>query len=1142
VKILFLEFNNLNSLKGKHTIDFTQAPFDGTGLFAITGATGAGKTTLLDAICLALYHRTPRLGVISQSYNPIMTRHTASCGAKVTFEVQGQEYTASWSQSRAHGKVDGNLQLPKAYLSKGQTVVVDQISKKLQEVERITGLDFERFTRSMLLAQGGFAAFLEAKESERAELLERMTGTDIYARISQAVFERHREEMRQLEKQRALLGNVDVLADSERQAHEQELSELAPHIANITTERKQVRQGLEWYQQVAEAETELKNAQQALAKARQAQADEAPNAQALAQHQAATKLEPVYQQHTDAHNTFATLKQEQQTLQQVAQRQTEQQQQLQWQLLSIAQQGQAQAQQQCEQQQAKLTEVQQRIQAQHAFTDYGQHLASWREQAADITRLGATAQQQAAKLQKQQTQNTEYVKKVRELEAQLDEIKDALAVAQTAMETAKAEHQALAHDTNVNALQTEINAWQQRVLRLQAAQEQWQPLQVAEQALQASAEAQQQYQATRQTLEAEKTAANAYHQQCQQLLQSQRERLELQRDILALRQQREQLQAGEPCPLCGATEHPGVEEPDNQALTALQAALETYAKNTQEAERSLREYERKLIELSAQQQAAQERDAEQKEALTRGYSALQHALGQLELSADSLYAEQFTQWIEHAQTQSRACKAKQQQLAELAEQLQQAERHYQSVNERFKDQEREVKSARELRTRAAEAATELQRELKDVEVKQYFATQELKIALGAHQLSWPEELQPWLEQETQAYAQWQAWQQQLPMLENTLEQHQQQLQMWASRVEKERRAWQFYGLAEQQPMALEQSAEAHYEAATAELNSLQRQHSTTQGSLENLAQYIERAGAAVTQAQTAWQQALAESVFADEAAFENALLDSAMVQVMEQRLEAVSTALQQAQYLQESATAKHQRLIKHPTTQASQAQLSAQSAQLDTAYGELYERRGHLNALLETDNQRREQVVQLRANIAELEAQMELWEQLNHLIGSASGDKYRRYAQGLTLDHLIYKANAHLARFHGRYQLARQAEAQLGLEVVDTWQADTVRHTNTLSGGESFLVSLALALALSEIVSHKHALGSLFLDEGFGTLDADTLDTALNALDSLEAHGKMIGVISHVEAMKERIPVQIQVLKGMGVGHSRIVLTPRSST
>src|SRR5699024_10669235 len=129
MKILSLRFENLNSLKGKQTIDFTQAPFDGAGLFAITGATGAGKTTILDAICLALYHRTPRLGVISQSHNPIMTRHTASCYALVVFEVQGQQYIASWSQRRAHTKATGNLQPPEAYLRQGDALIADQVSK-----------------------------------------------------------------------------------------------------------------------------------------------------------------------------------------------------------------------------------------------------------------------------------------------------------------------------------------------------------------------------------------------------------------------------------------------------------------------------------------------------------------------------------------------------------------------------------------------------------------------------------------------------------------------------------------------------------------------------------------------------------------------------------------------------------------------------------------------------------------------------------------------------------------------------------------------------------------------------------------------------------------------------------------------------
>jgi len=118
--------------------------------------------------------------------------------------------------------------------------------------------------------------------------------------------------------------------------------------------------------------------------------------------------------------------------------------------------------------------------------------------------------------------------------------------------------------------------------------------------------------------------------------------------------------------------------------------------------------------------------------------------------------------------------------------------------------------------------------------------------------------------------------------------------------------------------------------------------------------------------------------------------------------------------------------------------------------------------------------------------------------------------------------------------LLRKPGGELELEIVDTWQGDVARDTRTLSGGESFLVSLALALALSDLVSHKTSIDSLFLDEGFGTLDGETLELALDALDTLNASGKMIGVISHVEAMKERIAVQIRVHKGVGAGLSRI--------
>ena len=157
---------------------------------------------------------------------------------------------------------------------------------------------------------------------------------------------------------------------------------------------------------------------------------------------------------------------------------------------------------------------------------------------------------------------------------------------------------------------------------------------------------------------------------------------------------------------------------------------------------------------------------------------------------------------------------------------------------------------------------------------------------------------------------------------------------------------------------------------------------------------------------------------------------------------------------------------------------------------------------------------------------------MNGLVGSAQGDKFRRFAQGLTLAHLVYLANQQLNRLHGRYQLQCQSSDTLALEVLDTWQADTVRDTKTLSGGESFLVSLALALALSDLVSAKTSIDSLFLDEGFGTLDNDTLEIALDALDNLNASGKMIGVISHVDTLKERIAVQIKVKKLSGLGVS----------
>ena len=195
---------------------------------------------------------------------------------------------------------------------------------------------------------------------------------------------------------------------------------------------------------------------------------------------------------------------------------------------------------------------------------------------------------------------------------------------------------------------------------------------------------------------------------------------------------------------------------------------------------------------------------------------------------------------------------------------------------------------------------------------------------------------------------------------------------------------------------------------------------------------------------------------------------------------------------------------------------------------------GQLEEQLRQDDQRHNEQASIMKSIRDKQADAEDVAHLNGLIGSADGAKFRKYAQGLTLEYLIHLANGQLDRLHGRYQLQRQDSENLAIAVIDTWQGDAVRDTKTLSGGESFLVSLALALALSDLVSHKTSIDSLFLDEGFGTLDADTLEIALDALDSLNASGKNIGVISHINTLKERIAVQIKVKKHNGLGYSEL--------
>lgn len=1075
MRILKVRFKNLNSLVGDWSIDFTDPAYTSNGIFAITGPTGAGKTTILDAICLALYGQTPRLGGISQSSNEIMSRRASESEAEVMFETAEGRFRCVWQQRRARNKADGLLQAPKRELTDAATELPleTQIRGVAERVEAITGMDFVRFTRSMMLAQGAFAAFLQSDANNRSDILERITGTEIYSEISKRVFEKKKTETQRLEQLQGEFAGIEVLNAEQVAALEQELQQCVSHLERNQSERDAIANQLLWLERIEEL-------RQAIL------VHEGKEAELLAQIQAFQPEKAKLTRDDSARKfdrEYALLNADRQNLAQEAKNES----QLKKRLPDLAN-AERVCQSNLEAARNELADLERRAQELQPILNRVRELDSdigKKQEHLDELRKGRDAEQQRL-----QADRSAFAEEQKKHDQAIDQKKNALEYLETHPNHADLVEQFSGIETELCHLIAKLDdyrdgeskqaehrkgltsAQQSHTQRVHERTSKEGILAAAAEALQSG------------TTKLEQLLAGRLLREYQKDLQTLEEKYVLTRVIAELSDRRAELKDHEPCPLCGATEHPyatgNIPKPN--------------------------ELEGKIQELKSFHRRVEEQDKQNGKLQTAELQARQEV--QLAVQSENDAKRRMDEIAQHLADQDATLTRLRENCDRMRAALEEKIRPFGSSHDLLQDPSRlidELSAARNRWMNAAKEKEGIDSQLKTMEIQ----LRHLQDSIA--------------NRETDVTGKDSEIEQKRGMLESLLEERSKLFgDKDPAREEKTLR-----------DTIDRQKTEVHRKQDNLTRASLDLQNETTK--LETIHTLIEKLRESLATAESGLAAFLTAEGFADEQDFQLARLSDDERDRLSEQQRDLDQKLNQ---LHGSLATDRNYLaaeIEKNLTEKGKEELQQGRDALDLQITNHQKRRGELDLQLGQNAENEKKLNEKQNQIAAQQKECDRWVRLDGLIGSSDGKKYRKFAQGLTFEQLIQFANRQLQRMTDRYLLVPDPapEKPLELSVMDRYHAGEIRTTKNLSGGEGFLISLALALGLSQMASHKSRVDSLFLDEGFGTLDEEALDVALNTLSDLQQEGKLIGVISHVPALKERISTQIQVAP---VGSGRSVL------
>ncbi len=1214
MKILRLRFTNLNSLREAWNVDFTQPPLSASGLFAITGPTGAGKTTLLDAITLALYGRAARYGT-EPSPAQMMSRHTGFCSAEVEFSCASGIYRSVWQLKRARNHPAGKLQNAerRVIALPSEETLTQKIDESNRKIEELTQLDYERFLRSVMLAQGDFAAFLKAKPNERMELLEQITGTGIYSEISVAAYEQADTAQKSSEALRQRHAAVPVFTPEERTERETQLAAVEARLADVKAELKLCGERVghaRAFVGCVEETTKIEGEAARLAHAREAEAvrfgaleiheKTVPFASRISGReflaglltQNEAKLGVLREalpglgretgrlkaEADEARRILETAEAEEVRLNpvwaEVARMDGE---------MAVKRDGVARRTEARERSETALGRLQtdraakQEVLGRHraVFSELDRWLAEragdalivdglpnlqslldqWREHSArcagiqkELAGLEQSLQEGGRQVDRAQAAAAQAKADWGRKEAAAAELRgsmELLAGGRTLVQWEQDREDAqsrLVLVQELHALGSQIAADTQRLAEHQAAKE----IHAArEEAYRVELEGNQR------RMETVSSAAGAH-----------RKTLDLLQRVQALEAHRHALVDGQPCPLCGALEHPYA-SPGSTHDSDWETAQGELRRAEQELDR-LREEMARLGGLRAANAAEERRTVADTQATAKALADWQtqwsQKAGLLGVAFAPHKTEHLEAWVA-AETQSCAEIRKRVEAlrgldGKLCAAAQESEKARGFLNKQNAEhdklgslfKQRQENRAKEVeRAAVAQAAASHARSAFLQSAGALFGAVSDQADVAGAQTALAQLKQRAADfaaiKEQRAVIQREAEAVEAGVAEVEKQIHSESEKVATLRTEEERdqqalrelvaaREAKFGVLSvdvdRERAGALIKSARERSEKAAMFLAKAAQEEAACASGIDALVADTRERGTRLAEDTAALNRDAQSAGFADWERLRAAVLSAEAAEsarVLRKELDAGEQALLGRR------TANTEARLKLPGTAGDDALqlesiLSRQSA-LEGERETLDQSRGSLRGQLLQDDQRRRDQAGISAQIEAAQGESARWSRLSALIGSASGAVFARFAQGLTLERLVAVANRHLAQLTPRYAMRRSNAAldDLELEILDRYQADATRPMRSLSGGESFLASLALALGLSELASGRTAIESLFIDEGFGSLDPDTLETAMAALEGLQTRGKTIGVISHVDAMKERITTQIRIQK-----------------